>query len=147
MVCGITYDFERTVGSLQSKRLIRCWTKVGTAKPIANPAELLSHLAMAGVFLNKKEAAIAEAKRAVEMSSISKDALDGPAIAIKLTIVYAWNPELDMAFETLGPLSKTPASVYYGQLKRDLYWDPLRKDPRFDKLLAELAPRDWVYGG
>jgi hypothetical protein len=55
MACGITYDFERTVGSLQSKRLIRCWTKVGTAKPIANPAELLSHLAMPGVFLNKKE--------------------------------------------------------------------------------------------
>jgi hypothetical protein len=105
-------------------------------------AFLLSHLAMADVFLNKKEAAIAEAKRAVEILPISKDAVDGPAIGINLAIVYAWTQELDMAFETLVPLTKMPSGVVYGQLKLDPYWDPLRKDSRFDKLLAELAPHD-----
>jgi len=37
---------------------------------------------------------------------------------------------------------KTPFGIDYGDLKLNPCWDPLRKDPRFDKLLAELAPRD-----
>jgi NACHT domain-containing protein len=40
----------------------------------------------------------------------------------------------------LDPLTKTHFGIFYGQLKRDPYWEPLRRDPRFDKLLAELAP-------
>jgi hypothetical protein len=92
--------------------------------------------------LNHKETAIAEAKRAVELLPISKDALGGPQIQLNLAVVYAWTNELDLAFETLSPLTKIPNGIYYGQLKRDPYWEPLRQDPRFDKLLAELAPRD-----
>ena len=59
-----------------------------------------------------------------------------------LALVYAWTDEVDLAFETLVPLTKMPSGVFYGQLKLDPYWDPLRNDPRFDKLLAELAPKD-----
>jgi hypothetical protein len=68
--------------------------------------------------------------------------LDGPTIAKNLAIVYAWTQELDMAFETLAPLVKMPRGIHYGDLKLSPDWDPLRKDPRFDKLLAELAPHD-----
>ena len=50
--------------------------------------------------------------------------------------------ELDRAFDTLTPLTTTPTGIYYGNLMLDPYLDPLRNDPRFDKLLAELAPRD-----
>ena len=92
--------------------------------------------------LNKKEAAVSEAKRAVEMLPISKDAVDGPDAAINLSVVYAWTNELDLAFEALGSLTKIPNGIYYGDLKLNSYFNPLRKDPRFDKLLAELAPRD-----
>jgi hypothetical protein len=92
--------------------------------------------------LNHKETAIAEAKRAVELLPISKDALGGLQIQLNLAVVYAWTNELDLAFETLSPLTKIPNGIYHGQLKRDPYWEPLRQDPRFDKLLAELAPRD-----
>jgi hypothetical protein len=91
--------------------------------------------------LTNKAAAIEEAKRAIEMLPISKDAVDAPGLSINLAIVYAWANDLDLAFETLGPSAKTPGGIYYGQLKRERYWDPLRNDPRFDKLLAELAPR------
>jgi hypothetical protein len=35
-----------------------------------------------------------------------------------------------------------PLGIYYGQLKRDPYWEPLRKDPRYEKLLAQLAATD-----
>ena len=61
---------------------------------------------------------------------------------INLAVVYAWTNEINLAFETLGPLTKTPSGIFYGQLKGDPYWDPLRKDRRFDKLLAELAAKD-----
>ena len=76
------------------------------------------------------------------MLPISKDALEGPGIVMNLAVVYAWTDEFDRPFETLSPLTKTPFGNFYGQLESDPYWEPLRKDPRFDKLLAELAPKD-----
>ena len=76
------------------------------------------------------------------MLPISKDALQGPNLVENLAFVYAWANEPDLALETLGPLTKIPNGVNYGDLKFDPGWDPIRKDPRFDKLLAELAPKD-----
>jgi hypothetical protein len=105
-------------------------------------ARLLSQLAVVNALLNNKEAAISEAKRALEMLPIFKDAVDGPEMVLNLAVVYAWTNEPDLAFGALDPLKKTPGGIYYGQLKSDPYWEPLRKDPRFAKLLAELAPKD-----
>jgi TolB-like protein/Tfp pilus assembly protein PilF len=105
-------------------------------------ALLLSNLAVVDALLAKKRDAIAEAKRAVDMLPTSQDAVDGPGILMNLAVVYTWTEELDLAFEKLGPLTKTPNGIYYGQLKLDPYWDPLRKDPRYEKLLAELAPKN-----
>ena len=105
-------------------------------------AELLSSLAVLDGLLNRKEAAISEAKRAANLLPISKDALWGPGILENLAVVYAWTGDIDLAFETLGPLTKVPFGITYGELKRDPQWEPLRQDPRYDKLLAELAPKD-----
>jgi len=105
-------------------------------------AELLSEVAVLDALLNDKETAISEGKRAAEMLPISKDALKGPGVLLNLAVVYAWTGELDLAFDTLGPLTKIPRGIFYGQLKREPYWEPLRQDPRYDKLLAELAPKD-----
>jgi len=113
-----------------------------TVQKAPENAPFLSKLAALDVLLNNKEIAIAEAKRAVELMPISKDAVFGPRVQLALAVVYAWTNELDLAFETLSPLTKIPNGLFYGELKREPYWDPLRKDPRFDKLLAELAPRD-----
>jgi hypothetical protein len=90
-----------------------------------------------------KKLAISDAKRATEMLPISKDAVDGPLMAYQSAAVYAWTNQLDLAFEALGPLTKAPNGLYYGDLKLGSWWEPLRRDPRFDKLLAELAPRDY----
>ena len=97
---------------------------------------------MVDALLGYKENAIVEANQAVEMLPISRDALDGPNVAVNLVAVYAWSGELDLAFETLVPLTKAPNGVYYGDLKHDPYLAPLRKDPRCDKLLAQLAPHE-----
>lgn len=105
-------------------------------------AKLLSNLAVVDALLGKKQDAIAEAKRAVEILPVSKDAVDGPGILENLAVVYAWTNESDRAFEQLNVLTKIPNGIYYGNLKGDPYWEPLRKDARFAKLTAELAPRD-----
>jgi serine/threonine protein kinase/Flp pilus assembly protein TadD len=104
-------------------------------------AGLLSQLAVVDALLNNKETAIAEAKRAAEMLPISQDAVDGGFIELNQAAVYAWTGELDLAFETLSSLAKSPGGLYYGQLKCEPYWQPLRQDPRYEQLLAELAPK------
>ena len=105
-------------------------------------AKLLSNLAVVDALLGKKEDAISEAKQAAGMSPNSRDALAGPGILMNLAFVYAWTGELDLAFATLGPLITTPNGIYYGELKLDPHWEPLRQDPRYQKLLAELTPKD-----
>jgi hypothetical protein len=103
---------------------------------------LLSQLAVVDALLWHKDAAISEAKRAVTMLPTSKDAVDGSYVAINLAVVYAWTNEPDLAFRTLDPLIKTPHGLYYYDLKLSSYFDPLRKHAQFEKLLAQLAPRD-----
>jgi tetratricopeptide (TPR) repeat protein len=105
-------------------------------------AALVSNIAVLDGLLNRKEAAVSEAKRAANLLPISKDAVNGPGILENLAVVYAWTGDLDLAFETLGSLTKIPFGIFYGDLKRDPRWEPLRQDPRYDKLLAELAPKD-----
>jgi len=105
-------------------------------------ALLLSALGIVDALLSRKEEAIKEARHAAEMLPISKDAMDGPGVLANLAVVYAWTNESDLAFEQLVVLTKTPHGVYYGQLKADQLWTPIRKDPRFEKLLAELAPKE-----
>ena len=109
-----------------------------------NPEDaiLLSALGMIDAALGQEQAAIAEGKRAVEMLPISKDALNGPFLVANLAAIYAQTSEPDLAFQQLGNSINTPAGVTYGDLKLNPQWDPLRKDPRFDKLVAQLAPRD-----
>jgi hypothetical protein len=104
---------------------------------------MLAALALADVALGCKEESIKEGRRAMEMRPISDDAVDGPIIAANIAVVYAWANQSDLAFEQLNILMKVPNSLLsYGNLKTSPSWDPLRKDPRFDKLLAELAPRE-----
>jgi serine/threonine protein kinase len=104
---------------------------------------LMTALACADLALGRNEESIQEGKRAMEMLPISEDAIDGPIIAAYVAAIYAWTNHFDAAFEQLNILIKLPSyRINYGDLKTDFCWDPLRKDPRFDKLLTELAPRD-----
>ena len=104
---------------------------------------LMTALAWADVALGRNEEAIEEAGRAIELRPISEDAFDGADVAMYVAQVYALANQSDAAFAQLNTLVKIPgASLNYGELKTNPGWDPLRKDPRFDKLLAALAPRD-----
>ena len=129
-------DHESSPDFQQTRDLL---SKKSQAAP--SNALLLSALGVVDALLKRNEEAIAEAQKAAEMLPISTDALDGPTVLANLAVVYAWTGETDQAFNQLAILSKTPHGIYYGQLKKDPLWDPIRKDSRFDQLLADLAPR------
>jgi tetratricopeptide (TPR) repeat protein len=111
----------------------------------ANPgdAKLASALGIIDAALGRKDEAIQEAKHALELDPITKEAMDAPGRIYSLAVVYAQTGEADLAFQQLAILTKTPSAwTNYGYFRRECGFDPLRKDPRFDKLLAQLAPRD-----
>ncbi|HSS16103.1 MAG TPA: MASE1 domain-containing protein [Candidatus Dormibacteraeota bacterium] len=104
-------------------------------------AAALSLLGMIDAGLERKEQAIQEGRRACELLPISKDAIDGVDIAINLAQIYAWTGEKDRAIEQIAAVERVPNSLSYGLLKLHPYWDPLRGDPRFEKIVASLAPK------
>jgi hypothetical protein len=60
-------------------------------------------------------------------------------------MIYAWTGETDLALQTLREVVHVPvglsSNTRYGSLKLDPHWDPLRGDPRFEQLVADLAPK------
>ena len=92
--------------------------------------------------LGRTEQGVEEAGRAMAIRPISEDALGGPDIATFVAQLYVWANRSNLAFEQLNILINIPGrSLNYGDLKTNPSWNPLRKDPHFDRLLAELAPR------
>jgi TolB-like protein/Tfp pilus assembly protein PilF/predicted Ser/Thr protein kinase len=86
--------------------------------------------------LGRKEEAIREALRAVDLTPIAKDSLAGPRVVTSLALVYAWTGERDRALEQLEIVATIPAGPTYGDLKFNPCWDSLRGDKRFDKIVA-----------
>jgi TolB-like protein/Flp pilus assembly protein TadD len=89
--------------------------------------------------LGRKQEAIAEGKRAVELLPESQDAFDGPGCTSALAQIYAWTGEADEAFRLLDHLLSVPNGVPVPMLKLDPAWDPLRKDPRFQALIDKYS--------
>ena len=101
---------------------------------------LVAQLGLIDAGLQRKQEAIAEGLRAVELRPISSDALDGAVVMTNLAMIYAWVGDVDLAIERLNFLAKIPGGPDYGQLKLDPAWDAVRTDPRFTKMLARLQP-------
>jgi TolB-like protein/class 3 adenylate cyclase/Tfp pilus assembly protein PilF len=91
--------------------------------------------------LGRKEEAISEGRRAVELRPIAQDSLFGPDLVRTLALVYAWTGESALAIEQLEIIAKIPAGPSYGELRFDPTWDSLRGDSRFEKIVASLAPK------
>ena len=97
-------------------------------------------------FMGRKDDAIREGRRAVELKPESKDAVDGVIVNCYLALIYARVGEKDLAFPLLARLLKTPGavdsvdySITVNDLKHRWEWDPIRSDPRFEKLLEQPA--------
>jgi hypothetical protein len=113
--------------------------KVIYAQPNFGPAWCV--LGLIDAALGRKDDALREGRRAVELTPVSKDAIMGPVMIKYLAIIAAWTGANDLAFQELAIAVRPPSWVGYGELKLMPWWDPLRRDPRFDKIVASLAPK------
>jgi serine/threonine-protein kinase len=100
-------------------------------------AEALSVLGMVDAALDRKEEALRESRRAVELFPLTKDAVTGAEILRNLAITYAWAGEKDLALKELEQVVRIPGPISYGQLRLHPWWDPLRNDPRFEQLVSQ----------
>jgi TolB-like protein/Tfp pilus assembly protein PilF len=108
------------------------------------PADPLRHanLGLLYSFMGRKEEAIREGRRAVELLPESKDAVDAPWMVGFLAMIYTRVGDADSALPLLehllaspGPVDNTNVCVTSSDLRKRWQWDPLRNDPRFQKLL------------
>jgi serine/threonine-protein kinase len=106
-----------------------------------NYASGMCALALIDAGLGRKQQAIEEGRRACELLPITKDSINGIHIMGFLAVVYAWTGEKDLAIDQLNATLPYPGFISYGQLKLHPFWDPLRGDPRFEQIVASLAPK------
>ena len=112
--------------------------KIVQAQPNYGPALCVLGLIDAG--LGRKEEALREGRRAVELLPVEKDAPHGADLVKYLAMIAARIGDKDFACEQLAMAIRGPSSLSYGQLKLMPFWDPLRGDPRFEQIVASLAP-------
>jgi serine/threonine protein kinase/Tfp pilus assembly protein PilF len=99
--------------------------------------QAVSELGMIDAALGRKEDAVREGRRAVELHPREKDQLTYAELIKNLAVIYAWTDNKEAALNELGSLLQIPAPLTYGELRLHPYWDPLRGDPRFDQLVVE----------
>ena len=104
-------------------------------------APALCVLGLIDAALGRKDEAIREGRRAVELLPITKDSIDGAELAKYLAVIYALIGEKDLAIQQIEATLQIPSTLSYGNLKLHPYWDVLRSDPRFEKIVADLAPK------
>ena len=59
-------------------------------------------------------------------------------------IICTWTGERELALGQLEAFTKAPGSYTYGNFRLSPLWDPLRGDPRFETIVASLAPKEMV---
>ena len=119
------------------------------AEALAHPESALRHarLGLLYAYMGRREDALREGQRAVELKPISQDQFDGPQELSNLALIHAWLGDKDEAISSVESLLQTPGGVFFYEASMSFWelhlrwqWDPLRSDPRFQKLLAGPEP-------
>ncbi len=117
--------------------------KIVQAQPDYGPA--LCVLGLIDAALGHKEAALEQGRRAIELLPVEKDSTNGSYMIQYFAVTAAWTGEKDLALQQLELGVRAPVAsqlLSYGALKVLPFWDPLRGDPRFEKIVASVAPKD-----
>ena len=113
------------------------------AQPDFGPA--LCVLAMIDAALGNEDLALEEGRRAIALAPMEKDVTNGSRVLQYFAITAAWAGEKELALQQLETGLRAPAAsvaLSYGSLKLLPFWDPLRGDPRFEKIVQSLAPKE-----
>ena len=116
--------------------------KIVQAQPDYGPA--LCVLGLIDAALGRKELALDEGRRAIALTPLEKDVNIGSRVLQYFAITAAWAGEKELALQQLEAGLRAPVAsliLSYGALKLFPVWDPLRGDPRFEKIVASLAPK------
>ena len=137
LIARMTKDEEKAHSAFTAARAEQ--EKIVNAQPNYGPA--LCVLGLIDGALGRKDEALREGRRAVELVPIEEDAINGQAMNQYFAMIDAWAGEKELACERLTATMRRPNSLSYGQLKLLPFWDPLRDDPCFEKIVASLAPK------
>ena len=140
-------EIEKARGYFESARQI-CDQVLNTEHNSWLDSHARAYIAEIDAALGRKEDAIREGRKALELWPVKRNAVLAPDVAIIVAIAYMWSGEPDAALQQLAEVVKLPASsnsipacpsLSAGELKLNPIWDELRNDPRFDKIIAEAA--------
>jgi TolB-like protein/Flp pilus assembly protein TadD len=109
-------------------------------RPQPDYAPALCVLGLIDAALGRKDEALREGRRAVALVPVEQDAISGTRMIVYLAMIAAWVGDRDLACEQLAIANHPPTSITFGQLKLP-FWDPLRGEPCFEKIVASLAPK------
>ncbi len=137
LIARMTNDEQKAHSAFTAARAEQ--QKIVDAQPNYGPT--LCVLGLIDAALGRKDEALQEGRRAVELVPIEEDAINGQAMNQYFAMIAAWAGEKELACEQLIAAMRRPNSLSYGQLKLLPFWDPLRGDPRFEKIVASIAPR------
>ena len=111
--------------------------------------QLIGDMAVTSMALGDKAAALALAQKATAANPLEKDALDGSGALENLARVLAQAGEPDRAITAIQKVLSIPSTGAFtagfpltpALLRLDPMFDPLRNDPRFQKLVASPGPK------
>jgi TolB-like protein/Flp pilus assembly protein TadD len=103
---------------------------------------IVSDIGLIDAGLGRKEEALNEGRRAMELAGNVKNSFTEAYVNLCFAIICAWTGERELALGQLEAVARIPGGPSYGDLRLNPIWDPLRAEPRFEKIVASLAPKD-----
>jgi serine/threonine-protein kinase len=140
LLARMTKDEARARTAFEAARAQQ--EKIVQAQPDYGPA--LCVLGLIDAALGRKDLALDEGRRAIALTPLEKDVLNGSRVLQYFAITAAWAGDKELALQQLEAGLRAPVAAFmlsYGALKLHPFWDPLRGDPRFEKIVASLAPK------
>src|SRR5205823_2477648 len=141
LLARMTKDETRARTAFEAARAQQ--EKIVQAQPDYGPA--LCVLGLIDAALGRKDLALDEGRRAIALTPMEKDVVNGSRVLQYFAITATWAADKEFALQQLEAGLRAPAAsqmLSYGSLKLLPFWDPLRGDPRFEKIVASLAPKD-----
>ncbi len=140
LLARMTKDEARARTAFEAARAQQ--EKIVQAQPDYGPA--LCVLGLIDAALGRKDLALDEGRRAIALTPLEKDVSNGSYVLQYFAITAAWAGDKELALQQLEAGLRAPVAslmLSYGALKLFPLWDPLRGDPRFEKIVASLAPK------